>query len=226
LAEAYQGDEAFSRLLADVDCPVPLHRVKAVLAGALAATNMPSIDVIFRALWNGQDPNFTRQEQVTEFTGGVLNLWNHLASRGDAPYELTKLPFPESMADIAAYGAVRVAEVEGFFQGLDLGGTDPDTLPPREMEALAKGAGFYRAFAGLAEQEQQASAEEVKESIGLLAQMDAVLVDAISFIQTVQRQRRAAAVAGLPMRRTAKTGRNEPCPCGSGKKYKYCCGRS
>lgn len=22
-----------------------------------------------------------------------------------------------------------------------------------------------------------------------------------------------------------KTGRNEPCPCGSGKKYKYCCGK-
>lgn len=23
----------------------------------------------------------------------------------------------------------------------------------------------------------------------------------------------------------AKVGRNEPCPCGSGKKYKFCCGR-
>ena len=23
-----------------------------------------------------------------------------------------------------------------------------------------------------------------------------------------------------------KVGRNEPCPCGSGKKYKYCCGRN
>ena len=22
-----------------------------------------------------------------------------------------------------------------------------------------------------------------------------------------------------------KTGRNEPCPCGSGKKYKHCCGK-
>ena len=22
-----------------------------------------------------------------------------------------------------------------------------------------------------------------------------------------------------------KVGRNDPCPCGSGKKYKYCCGR-
>jgi preprotein translocase subunit SecA len=31
----------------------------------------------------------------------------------------------------------------------------------------------------------------------------------------------------LPMRRSLpKVGRNEPCPCGSGKKYKNCCGRT
>ncbi|MFM8683885.1 MAG: SEC-C metal-binding domain-containing protein, partial [Chthoniobacterales bacterium] len=30
----------------------------------------------------------------------------------------------------------------------------------------------------------------------------------------------------LPARREApKVGRNEPCPCGSGKKFKSCCGR-
>jgi len=30
----------------------------------------------------------------------------------------------------------------------------------------------------------------------------------------------------LPVRRSLpKVGRNEPCPCGSGKKYKNCCGR-
>lgn len=28
-----------------------------------------------------------------------------------------------------------------------------------------------------------------------------------------------------PVRREAKIGRNDPCPCGSGKKYKKCCGR-
>jgi len=28
-----------------------------------------------------------------------------------------------------------------------------------------------------------------------------------------------------PYRKTEKIGRNEPCPCGSGKKYKKCCGR-
>ena len=28
-----------------------------------------------------------------------------------------------------------------------------------------------------------------------------------------------------PIRNEDKHGRNEPCPCGSGKKYKNCCGR-
>jgi len=27
-----------------------------------------------------------------------------------------------------------------------------------------------------------------------------------------------------PTRPSARTGRNEPCPCGSGKKFKRCCG--
>jgi len=27
------------------------------------------------------------------------------------------------------------------------------------------------------------------------------------------------------VRSSPKTGRNDPCPCGSGKKYKHCCGR-
>ncbi len=31
-------------------------------------------------------------------------------------------------------------------------------------------------------------------------------------------------VAHTPSRRTQKIGRNDPCPCGSGKKYKKCCG--
>jgi len=29
-----------------------------------------------------------------------------------------------------------------------------------------------------------------------------------------------------PVVRSEKIGRNDPCPCGSGKKYKKCCGRA
>ncbi|MDR1967030.1 MAG: preprotein translocase subunit SecA [Synergistaceae bacterium] len=43
-------------------------------------------------------------------------------------------------------------------------------------------------------------------------------------------EREAAAMAGAgkrePARRSKKIGRNDPCPCGSGKKYKHCCGAS
>lgn len=31
-------------------------------------------------------------------------------------------------------------------------------------------------------------------------------------------------IKGMKPRRVEKVGRNEPCPCGSGKKYKKCCG--
>jgi len=52
-----------------------------------------------------------------------------------------------------------------------------------------------------------APAEEAK-----LAEVDAL------------RERDRAALFRTPMRRIPKVGRNEPCPCGSGKKYKKCCG--
>jgi preprotein translocase subunit SecA len=29
-----------------------------------------------------------------------------------------------------------------------------------------------------------------------------------------------------PVKDLSKTGRNDPCPCGSGKKFKNCCGRT
>ena len=38
--------------------------------------------------------------------------------------------------------------------------------------------------------------------------------------------RASTAQSSTQPRRVQKVGRNEPCPCGSGKKYKKCCGRS
>ncbi|MBI3327944.1 MAG: SEC-C domain-containing protein, partial [Nitrospinae bacterium] len=35
---------------------------------------------------------------------------------------------------------------------------------------------------------------------------------------------RLGSIKPVPFRREdTKVGRNDPCPCGSGKKYKYCC---
>ena len=36
----------------------------------------------------------------------------------------------------------------------------------------------------------------------------------------------AEPAAKSPKKSEAKVGRNDPCPCGSGKKYKNCCGKA
>ena len=46
-------------------------------------------------------------------------------------------------------------------------------------------------------------------------------------VQAARSGANAGAVAPVQVIRTApKVGRNDPCPCGSGKKYKNCCGRN
>jgi len=56
----------------------------------------------------------------------------------------------------------------------------------------------------------------------LLATLIAGVMGAYNYFRE---QRRAVAAIGRPQpRRVTKTGRNELCPCGSGKKYKRCCG--
>lgn len=51
--------------------------------------------------------------------------------------------------------------------------------------------------------------------------------DVFAAMMSQQRQRAAAAMPSVPTAAPAKgaVGRNDPCPCGSGKKYKKCCGR-
>jgi hypothetical protein len=36
----------------------------------------------------------------------------------------------------------------------------------------------------------------------------------------------AKGLMALGVRKGEKIGRNDPCPCGSGKKYKFCCGKN
>jgi SEC-C motif-containing protein len=47
------------------------------------------------------------------------------------------------------------------------------------------------------------------------------------FIRTAGRWffKRSVREGPAPVKAAPKVGRNDPCPCGSGKKYKHCCGK-
>jgi len=57
----------------------------------------------------------------------------------------------------------------------------------------------------------------------VISHMAAGLLDAYQYFRA-RRQSAASARTSEPRRKTSKVGRNEVCPCGSGKKYKKCCG--
>ena len=57
----------------------------------------------------------------------------------------------------------------------------------------------------------------------VIVHMAAGLVTAYRYFRE-HRQRIPSASTSTPRQRIPKVGRNDPCPCGSGKKYKRCCG--
>ena len=57
----------------------------------------------------------------------------------------------------------------------------------------------------------------------VIVHMAAGLLGAYRYFRE-HRQISASAHRSEPRRNAPKVGRNDPCPCGSGKKYKRCCG--
>ena len=91
------------------------------------------------------------------------------------------------------------------------------------MENLRQGIGLY-AYAHIDplvayKKEGQRLFNELIERIRRTV---AYTIFRASIVRKEEREKVAAAVP----RSKRKIGRNDPCPCGSGKKYKYCCGRN
>jgi preprotein translocase subunit SecA len=88
-----------------------------------------------------------------------------------------------------------------------------------------------------APEEEAEEEEEEPEPVAALSaeQRQAAQTSMLDFTRNIQRKKEremaelqfvgggASSTTKAPVR-SAKVGRNEPCPCGSGKKYKKCCG--
>ena len=80
------------------------------------------------------------------------------------------------------------------------------------------------------EQARLAAMEISHDEVSILGQNASQLPQPVLDMQAARQPARSEDEAGqqgdTPFRREApKVGRNEPCPCGSGRKYKHCCGR-
>jgi uncharacterized protein len=69
----------------------------------------------------------------------------------------------------------------------------------------------------------QLEPHEVPDDIGQRLDEDAALIPRMILILHKLARIREAASRPTSIARGSKVGRNEPCPCGSGQKYKRCC---
>jgi uncharacterized protein len=187
---------------------MPFEMFDGFLTALVIGPEMVMPSVYLPEIWGTEDgsgPVWDSQAQLQYFMDLTGKHWNAIAERrnADAPHE------PE----IGYAGSEEIGRTwaEGFVMGVHLAGDAWDRL--MRDEAVGPVAVQILALAvGDDELPAEDRAEIVEELPEIVRAIAAYWRDAPAFLD---RQ--------MPDR-VQKIGRNEPCPCGSGKKYKKCCG--
>jgi len=164
------------------------------------------------AIWGGEDysPVWPNEEEIGEFTRAVFALYNQvMQDMNDDVYEAL---FLEREVEGKTYTIVD-EWCEGFLRGVNLWAA----LTPADAAVTEEYIQPVRLFAtedGFTRLETMSEAEIIEQQ-GLIE--PAVRSLFIHFL-TQRRQTMAPYI-----RESRKIGRNDPCPCGSGRKYKHCC---
>ncbi|MBA1146492.1 UPF0149 family protein [Ectothiorhodospiraceae bacterium WFHF3C12] len=230
--------ERLAAFLESDSCPpdaLTLYGVDGLLF-ALACSPDPAPPTQWMAtVFGGQHPEFADEAQAEDLTRTLLRLSSAITQRVKAgTYELPAGCEPRSPA---VENLKPDAPLQQWSKGFDLGHARTsalwDQLVPKEhAEELGMGLlalTFWadtEAIAELRERSAKASELSVPE---LAERLAAILPTAVSGYAGIGRsianalERRRGPAKPEPARRE-KVGRNEPCPCGSGRKFKQCCG--
>lgn len=167
-------------------------------------------------IWGGEVPQFADAAQAQAILGAIMDRYNEIVRQiADDSFQPILWRFAETGTVVAADWAY------GFAQAI--------ALHPRRWTKMVKSeAGLLlMPIMVLCEADEildelGLSAEElsqtVEEAIEILPATVAAIAD---FWQLSAAQQRNLATS---LRAATKIGRNDPCPCGSGKKFKKCCG--
>ncbi len=183
-------------------------------------------------VWGGQPPRWNSTEEALQVQQLLMGHWNMCAARarqdGDTlPDHLAPLLWLPEDPELTGEDALREDELDvgqdwalGFFTAVML----------REQEWdqwLDENDWIEEIFDQL---DRLASGEAINPDdpgapgtpVGYRERL-AIVVDLPSMLADLNHHRVHALTPRTPIRRDAEPGRNDPCPCGSGKKYKKCC---
>ncbi|WP_041657376.1 UPF0149 family protein [Azoarcus sp. KH32C] len=216
--------EALEELLtSDVvpeDC-MNLEMLDGFLAAVLSSPDRIEPEDWLPCVWSahGDEVSFGSGSQMQRAIRLVRRYYNELATTIGEPEGWEPFCYASSEGDSPAIGE---EWIDGFAQGLELWAADWEAGIPEvtvqkvraDLDALI--APWMDEAAAQANEEQRlAWLQSAVDGIsGIIAQWREVGRGEIELLSIDEPARPAAAAVG----------RNDPCPCGSGKKYKKCCG--
>lgn len=187
-------------------------------------------------IFNGQEPDFADDQQAAAVLDALMALLNRTVDEvnEDRPsFPLRCEPLPEAMANFAPDASLALW-AQGFADGFDwVSESWPEELPEEVSDHLDT---VFMVLTFFASRELAASylddmgpdagslEEMAEEMLGLLPE---AMHDYVALAESYALTDDEAAEQGevqTPVR-VEKIGRNDPCPCGSGMKYKKCCGK-
>lgn len=209
-----------------------LDRLAAFLGEFPGAMNLESLDGFFSALvcapdrvpmgevisqvW-GEEAEFASDEEAEEITSLLMRHWNTItrALNGNDLY------FPILLED-AAGNAPANDWAQAFCRGMDLSGGGWIQLLDDEEEGGCIVAILALAHEHHPDPEMRPGIIDAERRGKMVAAMVAGLKQIHAYFAP-HRRAKATEAAATHRRTVPKVGRNDPCPCGSGRKYKHCC---
>jgi uncharacterized protein len=177
-------------------------------------------------LWGDDDPIFADEAQISAALGAVALRYNALIRDIDRSLERLEAerivdyrPLFVAGDQKPSHDAVR-AWARGLWRAMALAPATWSKLveDERTKVIIEPFVGFFD-VGGL-------DSNEVPDDIDNLLDAEAALIPRMILVLRKLARIREAAGPPAQLPRRVKIGRNDPCPCGSGKKYKRCCARA
>jgi len=221
-----------------------LEQLDGFLAGVICAPRVVLPSVYMPAVFGDQMPQFPDQETARRFFDLLMRRHDEIAAALNAPVE--RLDDPRAYDPLLIdwdrnVDAVRELEqsgevprlplygelwARGFLHAVELTREDWDDVPADDEAGAQLVEESLAAIIALVPQDDEADGPGAVEGDD---DRDELVADALVAVYDLRDYWRDVQFESVrvkePIRREAKVGRNDPCPCGSGRKFKQCHGR-
>ena len=231
---SYNSDADFQRVLTEIGIELDVFTVKAMVAGYVWGLELiqPS-HVIDELLLKGTDEEIVLKDknQAMNFYGNVMGLWNEIASQNPQIVKSFRQPLASS-ADhktLSLHFNSLNSDINLFLASLaETGSLDTDNKEIEKFEAeLEEICKILEEHEDTIDKSKITDSERV-QILNVVTKCDqkwksifpsmGKVLDAYRKKSMSHFREESSSASANP-----KVGRNDPCPCGSGKKYKKCC---